>query len=255
MSEPMGDVGKRLAISGGKAESRTTVSLFDLDGHGGRKLLSDVMVRNADQLGNYLCAECVNCPRMEVKTDQFKDHKAMNMHVSARATCDMRGGECPDGFSVNERGWRSGVKTEEYSMYSDASMGSVVTGYEYSEVPLDPLTMNHLTISQRCRQFDDLTRAIHAHSIPGRVDQTAETTTIETPGRGVVKLHRRSGKLEVDRGATPMPAEMTIQWPTDRSRSSPEEFRREYQADFGNARTYVPARPKDLPSAPDAGTW
>lgn len=268
MSEPKGDVGKRLAISGGVAESRTAVSLYDLDGHGGRRMLSDVMAQNAEKLSHFLCAECVHCPRMKPSGDQFKDHKDMNMVVSTRATCDLRGGECPDGFSINERGWRSGVETADMTSYGDHSARRVVTGYKYSEVSPDPLTMNHLTISQRCRQFDELARDIQVGAKPGRVDQTSGTTTIEMSGR-VVKLHRQSGKIEAERGESFTPAEMTITWPKGghtwpssfemrSGQPSQEEFRREYFGDFsGNVvKPYIPAPPpKDVPSSPDTGTW
>lgn len=260
----MGDSKKRLAVSG-KAETREIVDSFAVSGKDWPELKSALIAKMGSEIGRFICAECANCQHMKPRTEEFQDHANMRTNLALQVVCGKvteRSGssECPDGFDVHRRGWKSGVETADMTGFGDYMTRRVVTGHSYSEESPDPLTMNHLTLDQRARQCDELMMSIERGTTPGRYDRTMKATTFELQGGRQVTFHQNGGVTGSTTRGKPEPVTSTISWPRQKlTDMDADTFNREYMADFNAPREpvmpYVPAPPKDKPIGPDAGTW
>jgi hypothetical protein len=259
MEDVMGDVGKRLAVCG-KVEVREVVDNFAVAESDWPELKSTLITDMTREIHHFVCAECANCQHMKPRTEEFQDPANMQTKlvlqvVCGKVTAHTGSSECPDGFDVHRRGWKSGVETADMTGFGDHMTLQVVTGHTYSQKSPDPLTMNHLTLDQRAQQRDELMMSIERGITPGRYDRDIRTTVFELPGRQVT-FHENGGVTGSTTRGKPEPTRPTINWPKDghqwpTRQHNPNEFAEEYTATFG-----MPTeKPKDLPSSPDAGTW
>lgn len=266
MEDVMGDVGKRLGVKG-IAETRERADTYTLDDtKAGNELRAVILQKSAATLRDFVCAECVNCPFAKFRTNESKDPAQMHTVIGVQMYCEKTverksmEAECPDGFNIFEKGWRSGLKTEEISSFGSGMMQRIVVGHEYSEVSPDPMTRNHLTVKQRMQQRDKLRMEIERGTTGSRYDITHDKMVFQLPGRDVTFYN--DGRVAAEAGTmSPYVSERpTINWPKPSPGISAADFNREYLTDFSmqrgeHANPYVPARPKDLPTGPDTGTW